>query len=152
MGGRYRFLIIPATLAAIGCATSRFPEAASTEAVQVAEGLRLLRAAMGYHHMNAGYLDTSVDIERPEILLYEQNNDGSYRLNGVEFIVPYRFWPRDSLPPTVMGQRLKPEDNLNFWYLHAWAWKRNPEGTFADFHPAVACPDSSRKVYTPPSP
>jgi hypothetical protein len=105
--------------------------------------------AMGYHHVNRGFLDDKVDVERPEILLYEKLPNGDYRLNGVEFIIPYRAWSRDSIAPTLMGQQLKPEDKLNIWYLHVWAWTQNSDGLFADFNPAVTCPDHTRKVYTP---
>jgi hypothetical protein len=105
--------------------------------------------AMGYHHVNRAYVDGKAEIERPEILLYEKQADGKHRLNGVEFIVPYRFWPRDSVPPVIMGQKMKHEDNLKFWYVHVWAWNRNPDGVFADFHPGVTCPASAAKVFTP---
>ena len=105
--------------------------------------------AMGYHHSNPKLSDATVDVEHPEILLYERMPTGEYRLNGVEFIVPYRAWPRDSVAPTLMGQRLKHEDNLKIWYLHVWAWSDNADGPFADFNPAVQCPDSARKVFTP---
>jgi hypothetical protein len=105
--------------------------------------------AMGYHHVNRGYVDAAVDVERPEILLYERLPDGEYRLNGVEFIIPYRAWPRDSVAPAVMGQLLKQEDNLKIWYLHVWAWTTNVDGVFADFNPAVTCPTTARKVFTP---
>lgn len=105
--------------------------------------------AMGFHHANRSLADARVELERPEILLYERLPDGRYRLNGVEFIVPYRAWPRDSVPPKVMGQAMKREDNLNFFYLHVWAWTSNSNGLFADFHPAVACADSARRVFTP---
>jgi hypothetical protein len=105
--------------------------------------------AMGFHHVNRGYVDAVVDVERPEILLYERRPDGEYRLNGVEFIVPYRAWPRDSVAPTLMGQRLKREDNLKIWYLHVWAWTDNTDGVFADFNPAVSCSDTARRVFKP---
>ncbi|MGH7677946.1 MAG: hypothetical protein ACRENU_05730 [Gemmatimonadaceae bacterium] len=105
--------------------------------------------AMGYHHVNRGNVDAKAEIERPEILLYEKLPDGKYRLNGVEFIVPYRFWPRDTVAPTIMGQKMKHEDNLKFWYLHVWAWTKNKDGLFADFHPDVTCPAGARKVFTP---
>jgi hypothetical protein len=105
--------------------------------------------AMGYHHVNRGYVDAKAEIEKPEILLYEKQADGKYRLNGVEFIVPYRFWPRDTVAPTIMGQKMKHEDNLKFWYLHVWAWNKNTDGLFADFHPDVTCPAGARKVFTP---
>jgi hypothetical protein len=105
--------------------------------------------AMGYHHVNSRLMDEKPELRRPEILLYERMPDGTYRLNGVEFIVPYRSWARDSVAPVLMGQKLMQEDNLKFWYLHVWAWKQNPEGLFANFHPDVECPAAARKVFTP---
>ena len=96
--------------------------------------------AMGYHHVNRSIVDTVLEIDKPEILLYEKRADGTYRLNGVEYIVPYRLWPREAKPPKIMGLDLKREDNLNLWYLHMWAWTENPAGLFADYNPAVACP------------
>ncbi len=105
--------------------------------------------AMGFHHMNRSYLTATPTVGRPQILLYERMPDGRYRLNGVEFIVPYRLWARDSVAPVLMGQRLKHEDNLKLWYLHVWAWTDNADGVFADFNPVVSCPESSRKVFTP---
>jgi len=59
---------------------------------------------------------------RPQILLYERFPSGEYRLNAVEFIIPYRLWAPDSVAPILMGQRLHHEDNLKIWYLHVWAW------------------------------
>ena len=105
--------------------------------------------AMGYHHVNRAYTDAKLEIERPEILLYERRPDGEYHLNGVEFIVPFRAWPRDSVAPVLMGQVLHREDNLQIWYLHVWAWTTNPEGLFANFNPDVACPNGTGKVYKP---
>ena len=106
--------------------------------------------AMGFHHVNRSYLDTKRDIARPQNLLYERMPDGKYRLNGVEFIIPYRLWPRDSVAPIMMTQQMHQEDNLRIWYLHVWAWQNNPDGVFANFNAGVSCPDSmTRKVYTP---
>ena len=105
--------------------------------------------AMGYHHLNRAYVDDKLEIGRPEILLYERRNDGSMKLNAVEYIIPYARWPRDSTAPVLMGQDLRLEDNLKIWYLHVWAWNENPNGVFADFHPRVSCPNSARKVFTP---
>ena len=105
--------------------------------------------AMGYHHSNRAYADARVEVERPEILLYERLADGTYRLNGVEYIVPYRAWPRDSVAPVVMGQQLKRENNLQIWYLHVWAWTENADGVFADFHPGVSCPSGTGKIFRP---
>ena len=107
--------------------------------------------AMGYHHTNPQFMDATVDVARPEILLYERLSSGEYRLNGVEFIVPYRGWPRDSTPPSVMGQTMLREENLQFWYLHVWAWTPNPDGLFANFHPEVSCAPESSRVFRPSS-
>lgn len=105
--------------------------------------------AMGYHHVNRAYVDGTLDVTHPEILLYQRLPGGEYRLNGVEFIVPYRAWARDSIAPVLMGQRLKHEDNLGIWYLHVWAWTDNADGLFADFNPGVTCPPGSAKVFKP---
>lgn len=91
--------------------------------------------AMGFHHVNRAYVDATLEIEHPEILLYERKPDGKYQLNGVEFILPHRFYARDSVPPVLMGQALAQEDNLKYWYLHVWAWTDNVEGIFSNFNP-----------------
>jgi hypothetical protein len=95
--------------------------------------------AMGYHHINRAYVDKTLEIERPEILLYERLADGSYALNGVEYIVPYRVWPPDSVPPRIMGRELARSDDLKLWYMHMWVWKRNAAGLFANWNPDAAC-------------
>lgn len=105
--------------------------------------------AMGYHHVNRAIVDNTLDVRHPEILLYQRLDDGSYRLNGVEFIVPFRTWPRDSTPPVLMGRTLHREDNLHIWYMHVWAWTPNPDGLFANFNPAVSCLPGTGKIYAP---
>jgi hypothetical protein len=103
--------------------------------------------AMGFHHLNRKYIDAKVEVERPEILLYERGAKGEYRLNGVEYIVPYSAWSPDSAAPSVMGQNLKRDEGLKIWFLHVWAWSDNPDGIFADFNPSVQCEASTRKVF-----
>jgi len=95
--------------------------------------------AMGYHHINRAYVDKTLEVERPEILLYERLADGTYALDGVEYIVPYRVWPADSVPPRIMGRELQRSDNLELWYMHVWVWKRNTAGLFANWNPDAAC-------------
>jgi hypothetical protein len=65
--------------------------------------------------------------------------DGTYRLNGVEYIVPFSVWPETEEPPTVMGQKLTPVPSLRIWYRQVWVWLENPSGMFADWHPLVKC-------------
>src|SRR5690606_14271077 len=59
------------------------------------------QGAMGYHHANGALLDDRLEVERPEMLVYERTADGEYVLNGVEYIVPYTARPRDAEPPTI---------------------------------------------------
>ncbi len=101
------------------------------------------QGAMGYHHQNASLLDARIEVERPEMLVYERLPDGTYRLNGVEYIVPFSAWPQSDEPPTVMGQPLKPAPSLGIWYRHVWIWRENPAGLFADWHPMVKCPGNA---------
>jgi hypothetical protein len=95
--------------------------------------------AMGYHHLNRGYVDKDVILEQPEFLLYERKPDGKYVLNGVEYVVPYRFWPKDSVPPKLLGRDMLRSDALSYWYMHMWVWTNNSAGLFADWNPAVKC-------------
>lgn len=97
---------------------------------------------MGFHHVNRAYVDSLLDLTRPEILLYERARDGGYALNGVEYILPYKYWPKDSTPPTLMGRVLFQENERNYWYTHMWVWKANPAGLFADWNPDVSCPSA----------
>ena len=98
---------------------------------------------MGFHHVNRSLLDDLLDVEQPEILVYEKLPDGRYRLNGVEYIVPYRVRPADATPPQILGQKLKRADRLDLWYLHVWLFQENPRGIFADWNPTVHCPAAS---------
>ena len=94
--------------------------------------------AMGYHFQNDALLDTTLDVEKPEVLVYEKTADGSFKLNGVEYLVPIDAWKRDE-PPAIMGQALKKAPNLGIWYLHVWIWEPSPSGVFSDWNPRVKC-------------
>lgn len=94
--------------------------------------------AMGYHFQNAALLDGTLDVEHPEILVYEKMADGSFKLNGVEYVVPISAW-KGPEPPTIMGQKLKRADKLGIFYLHVWTWEPSPSGVFADWNPRVKC-------------
>ena len=51
---------------------------------------------MGLHFLNQALRDTTLDVEKPEILVYEKMADGSIRLNGVEHVVPIARGRRSS--------------------------------------------------------
>jgi hypothetical protein len=129
-------------VAKIRDATARFK---TTEAAEAAGYKRVTdcveyqpAGAMGYHFENKSLLDTTLDLDHPEVLVYEKKPDGAFKLNGVEFLVPISAWKRAE-PPRIMGQALKKADSLGIWYLHVWTWEPSPSGLFADWNPRVKC-------------
>jgi len=127
-------------------ATARFK---TTEAAEAAGYKRVTdcienqpAGAMGYHFQNNALLDTTLDVNHPEVLVYEKKPDGTFKLNGVEFLVPISAWTAAE-PPRIMGQALKKADSLGIWYLHVWTWEPSPSGLFADWNPNVTCAAAS---------
>lgn len=123
-------------------ATARFHSITQAEKAGYVEFLECFDSAaggMGQHYVDLAALDATVDPLAPESLVYEIVN-GKLKLVGVEYIVPGDFVdPAD--PPALFGQDFHENASLGVWVLHAWVWKQNPAGTFADYNPAVgACP------------
>ena len=128
-------------VAKVRAATDKFK---SSEAAEAAGYKRVTdcvehqpAGAMGYHFQNNALLDTTLDVDHPEVLVYEKT-DGGFKLNGVEFLVPISAWTATE-PPRIMGQALKRADSLGIWYLHVWTWEPSPSGLFADWNPRVKC-------------
>lgn len=96
---------------------------------------------MGVHYINEALLDTHVDVREPEALVYEMDADGHITgLVAHEYIVPIDAWTA-AKPPSLFGMNFHRHPTLPFWVLHAWLWKPNPDGMFADWNPAVRlCP------------
>jgi hypothetical protein len=100
--------------------------------------------AMGYHYFNQELVaDLTVDPLEPEVLVYESAPGGGLHLVAVEWVVPGPNTnpPGVSEPPSVLGMQmhiLVPA--VGFWLKHAWIWKHNPAGMFADWNPNVTCP------------
>jgi hypothetical protein len=101
--------------------------------------------AMGYHFQNNDLLDTTLDLEHPEVLVYEKMPNGSFQLNGVEFLVPISAW-KSSEPRRIMGQALIKADSIGFWFLHVWTWKPSPSGLFAPWNPDVKCLETASSM------
>ena len=127
-------------------ATAKFK---TTEAAEVAGYKRVTgcvehqpAGAMGYHFQDNSRLDATLDLEHPEVLVYEKMPDGRFQLNGVEFLVPISAW-KSAEPPRIMGQDLIKADPIGFWFLHVWIWKASPSGLFAPWNPDVKCLEAS---------
>ncbi len=94
---------------------------------------------MGQHYVDASLLDATLQPTRPEALVYEI--DGSkLKLVAVEYIVPWSAWVSPE-PPRLFGQTFYRITSLHVWALHAWVWRHNPLGVFANYNPNVRmCP------------
>ena len=95
---------------------------------------------MGYHYINISILDTTVDLQNPEAMVYIPSPNG-LQLGAVEYIVPAEAWDAeyDELPE-LLGQHFHLNEALGVYVLHAWIWKNNPSGMFEDWNPLVSCP------------
>ena len=97
---------------------------------------------MGQHYVNLKLLDGSVDPSQPEALVYEIDGN-QLKLVAVEYIIPIDMWT-SSEAPTLYGKTFTRIDSLGLWALHAWIWKPNPAGIFANYNPSVPmCPAGS---------
>ena len=98
---------------------------------------------MGFHYGNTKLIDGTARVDEPELLLYEPEENGRLRLVAVEYIIPYTFHSREAAPPELFGQKFKQNDTFQLWGLHAWVWKKNPSGIFANWNPRVSCEHTS---------
>jgi len=90
---------------------------------------------MGHHFLNMDYLNGTFDPRRPQILVYNANENGQQELVAVEYAVPIGL-PE---PAGFTGNQDVWDHNttFNLWLLHAWVWKYNPDGVFNPFNPNV---------------
>lgn len=96
---------------------------------------------MGLHYLREDLLDATLDATTPEALVYELDASGRPgALVAHEYIVPVEAW-HSSDPPELYGMALHRHPSLPLWVLHAWVYRDNPGGMFADFNPNVTqCP------------
>lgn len=100
--------------------------------------INVVRQNMGYHFMKVGNVDINFDLKKPEILVYEKLDDGSFRLVAVEYAVPIPLTP-NAAPAGFSGSAdvWTKSAEFNLWLLHAWVWKNNPDGVFKSMNPLV---------------
>ena len=93
----------------------------------------------GFHYGKTSIIDGAVSLLEPELLMYEPRG-GKLHLVGVEYVVPFDAWTSPE-PPHLLGQHFHRNEAFGLWVLHAWIWKGNPDGMFADWNPSVRCGD-----------
>jgi hypothetical protein len=129
-------------LATLRRATARYHELDAA----LADGFVLLHPCeerpgegpVGAVYLDPTRLDGVIDPSQPEALVYEPAGNGRFKLVAAEFAVPYVAWT-EADPPEFMGATFQPEDEFGVWALHAWIWRHNPEGMFAEANPRVSC-------------
>jgi hypothetical protein len=96
------------------------------------------RGGMGYHYGNTALIDGTVDALKPELLLYEPQQNGELRLVAVEYVVPFTAWTATE-PPKLYEQSFHRNETFGLWVLHVWHVRHNPSGMFMDWNPRVGC-------------
>ncbi|HVE99330.1 MAG TPA: hypothetical protein VNA12_09135 [Mycobacteriales bacterium] len=106
---------------------------------------------MGIHYVNGDLVaDPAESATTPEALVYEPQPDGTLALVAVEYVVIQADWEKagNTEPPSLFGRTFEAVAAGNrfglppFYALHAWLWKDNPSGKFADWNPDVKCSDA----------
>lgn len=96
--------------------------------------------AIGIPYVHPERLDTNIDLEQPEILFYEPQQNGELRLVGGEPAVPISLWDEaESEPPSLYGLEFHRNEEHGLYGLHMWVWRYNPGGVFAFGNPNVSC-------------
>jgi hypothetical protein len=100
--------------------------------------------AMGIHMLNPSLLDSAIDAEQPELLVYEPRANGELKLVALEYLVLQGAWA-GAEPPKLFGKQFDFTGMPNryglppFYSLHAWIWKPNPSGILTPWNPRVTC-------------
>ena len=137
-------------LATIRQGTARYHrvEAALADGYEVASPCEAIPAGgVGVHYRKAALFDLVVDPTRPELLVYEPENNGGLRLVAVAFVVPAAPWDATQSSPPVLGEQTFEDKRVpDFssppfptYELHVWVWQHNPSGIYATINPTVSC-------------
>lgn len=95
---------------------------------------------MGLHWLRKGPDGAVPDPAKPEALVFDPVTK---KLVAVEYVVLKDAWVGQQ-PPSLFGRSFTTTTLPNgavVYKLHAWLWKPNPNGMFADYNPRVSlCP------------
>ena len=100
--------------------------------------------AMGYHYFRADLMaDDEVNLWNPRCSSTPRPTTATSNSSPWNGSPAVRTPTRPARPhaPTVLGTPLHIlNPAVGFHIMHAWIWKPNPAGMFADFNPDVTCP------------
>lgn len=123
-------------LAAAKAATERYKNIDNALADGFVD-IKVVMAGTGHHFLNEAGLDAMFDASKPELLVYNLEADGKYRLVAVEYAVPLSL--SANAPAGFAGDSDVWDRNTTFelWTLHAWVWMENADGVFKPFNPGL---------------
>ena len=95
--------------------------------------------AMGHHLGNGAFIDARSVLLDPQLLVYEPQKDGRFRLVAVEYIIPFSMRSANADPPELLGQQF--HQNLVFGVsaLRVRIGRHDPDGMSEDRNPNVSC-------------
>jgi len=120
-------------------ATARYQNISNAFADGYAD-INLVMPNMGYHFMKSKLVDSVFNVRKPELLVYNKNENGNFELGAVEYAIPINPQSPHVAPEGFTGDADVWDFNtLNtgLWTLHAWVWKNNPDGVFNPTNPLV---------------
>ncbi len=95
--------------------------------------------SMGVHYASGDRVTAdTIDINKPQAILYEPETDGSLKLMAVEYFTTKG-------PADLEGHLFNYVGTPNRWglpaiyELHVWAWMNNPAGDNVDFNMDASC-------------
>jgi hypothetical protein len=156
-------MIMSAQIAAARAATARYRNIEVAKAAGYYQITQFI-AGLGLHMDNLKISNDTFDPARPQILLYEPAADGHLVLVGVAYTYAHVndvppagfaggedvwhfhtnlcFLPGGSVTVAPGASPCKAQGGFfqkeTPWLLHAWIWKTNPDGIFAEYNPRVA--------------
>lgn len=94
--------------------------------------------AIGIPYARQDRFDETINLEEPEILFYEPQEDGPPVLVGGEPVVPIEVWTEDE-PPSLFDREFHRNEEHGLFGLHMWVWRESPEGVFSFWNADVSC-------------
>ncbi len=149
----------------LALAEGYIPDPSNTCITSTFEGQPRQLGAMGIHYFRPDLLGLTAtapridgtgrhtDFERPAVLIYEPQADGSLTLVAVENLVFEKAWKEagNTSPPEFLENEFyhmvdnpaTPVDEAHgfapHYELHAWVHRENPAGVFSPFNTAATC-------------
>lgn len=103
----------------------------------VADGyvdINVIVPEMGYHFLRMDYLDDKFEHDKPEILVYNKEENGRMKLVALEYATPVS--PNPPAGYTGDNDQWSVYQGV-LWTLHAWVWEYNPAGVFNPTNPLI---------------